>query len=371
MSGPIAFERAVFTCPRCRASRAPLDEELGAAKGCRYTRRVRRAAAYASASGSFGDAAAAMKENFGLEISIAQAAVVANAEGERIAAATEERERQWREGERPPETAPETVVLMTDATSVLTRSGEDHKMVNIVRGFDLDARTAGVETPETGETTTRPMIVQSRYAATAREESAAGGGDSDLAARILAVGERLGATDAKRIVFIGDGAPAIWRICEELYLDAIQIQDFWHVLEYLSEAAAVMAKTPAQAADLRDRWAEALKESRLDDITTELNQKRKRLRSPHKREVLRRAIDYIENGRDRMDYARFVEEGLPIGSGPIEAACKHLVKERYDLSGARWSRGKVGNILALRVAIANEEWDIFWNQTPSEQLGAA
>jgi len=75
-------------------------------------------------------------------------------------------------------------------------------------------------------------------------------------------------------------------------------------------------------------------------------------------EGLRKANDDIKTGRERMDYACYIAEGLPIGSGPVEAACKHLVKERYDLSGARGACTKVGNVLALRVAIANEEREL-------------
>lgn len=371
MSGPIEFERPVFHCPACRATYAPLDEELGAGKGDQYTRRVRRAMAYAGAGGSFGEASKAMKENFGLEIAPSQIAVVVEAEGERIAAAIEKREEQWREGQLPPEAAPDTIVLMADATSVLTRKGEEHKMVNVARGFDLDARTAGVKTGNKAEQTDRPAIVQSRYAATAREESAAGGADSDLALRIFALACRLGVLKARRLLFIADGSAVLWRICDELFPDAICIQDLWHVLEYLAQAAAMIAKTPGEIEAVRRHWAEELKKSHLDAVIEELAEARKRLRSPEKREVLRKAIDYIDTGRERMDYARYIAEGLPIGSGPIEAACKHLVKERYDISGARWSRAKVGNVLALRVAIANEEWELHWRQKPSEQLLAA
>jgi hypothetical protein len=71
-------------------------------------------------------------------------------------------------------------------------------------------------------------------------------------------------------------------------------------------------------------------------------------------------MNYLEAGRARMDYARFEREGWPIGSGAIEATCKHLVKERFCVTGARWRRGNIPKMLALRIAIFNQEWKEYW-----------
>lgn len=375
ISGPISYSRTAFHCPKCRASHCPLDGEMGVSKGEKFTLRVRRAISFAAAGGSFGGAALAMRENFGLSIGHAQIGVMANEEGARIAVATEERERQWRDGERPPEQLCQTVVLLTDATSVLTRQGQEHKMVNLVRGYDLDDRATKTpgETPggEEDQERLRPTLANSCFAGTAKEEACAGGEKSDLANRILAVAARLGVQQAKRVVFLADGNPTIWEIASELYPDGVHIQDFWHVMEYLSDAAKGATKTAQEEVLLRKKWADWLKESRHDDLLAELEEKRRKTRSKAKREKLRLAIGYIERGRERMDYASYIAEGLPIGSGPIEAACKHIVKERYDIAGARWSRENSGNVLALRLAIANGEWELYWHQKPAEQLKAA
>lgn len=64
-----------------------------------------------------------------------------------------------------------------------------------------------------------------------------------------------------------------------------------------------------------------------------------------------------------------------IGSEPPSSGVAHLrgyiVKERYNLTGARWSRDNTGNVLALRLAIANEEWELYWRPAPADQLEAA
>lgn len=355
LSGTFVYERLSYQCRVCRASHSPLDAELGLMAGTRFTTRVRRAITFEGANRSFLGASAAIEEHHGLKVGHSQLHAIAKQEGRRIGAITAAREEAWRTGELAPEGEPEAVVLLTDATAVLTRSGEEHKMVSVVRGYQFDGPG---EKEEGGKE--RPAIATSRYAATAAEQAAAGGAKSELASLILAVGERIGARRAKRLIFMSDGCEAHWDICNELHPGAIQIQDFWHVVEYLSGAAKACGRTPQEAGELLEKWSGELRESRMDSILTALTERRKQLRSQEKRETVRRAINYLTAGRERMDYARFRREGLPIGSGPIEAACKKLVKERFDVTGARWLRGQIGDILALRVAHLNQDWDNCW-----------
>jgi len=61
-----------------------------------------------------------------------------------------------------------------------------------------------------------------------------------------------------------------------------------------------------------------------------------------------------------MTYADFRRRGLPIGSGPVEAACKSVVKTRMCRSGMRWSREGGQKILNLRVVVKSDRWDGFW-----------
>ena len=73
-------------------------------------------------------------------------------------------------------------------------------------------------------------------------------------------------------------------------------------------------------------------------------------------------ITYFETGQARMDYPRYRREGWPIGSGAVEGTCKHLVKERFNVTGAQWLRDNIQNVLALRLAAFNDEWDFFWKE---------
>ena len=79
------------------------------------------------------------------------------------------------------------------------------------------------------------------------------------------------------------------------------------------------------------------------------------------REDLEKAVTYFRNQQGRMDYARRVRSGLPIGSGVTEAACKTLVKMRLCRSGAKWREQGAAFVLGLRtLSYTPGRWEQFW-----------
>ena len=81
--------------------------------------------------------------------------------------------------------------------------------------------------------------------------------------------------------------------------------------------------------------------------------------SKTRREELRKERKYFTNQRARMDYARYQELGLPIGSGVVEAACKTLAAQRLKLSGMSWGDGIQG-ILTIRSLQQSGRWERAW-----------
>ena len=69
---------------------------------------------------------------------------------------------------------------------------------------------------------------------------------------------------------------------------------------------------------------------------------------------------YLTNKRDYLDYPRALKQGWPIATGIIEGACRHLVKDRMDLTGARWGLPGAEAILKLRALRANGDFDAYW-----------
>jgi hypothetical protein len=172
---------------------------------------------------------------------------------------------------------------------------------------------------------------------------------------------------------IADGAPSNWAFLEQ-HTDR-QLIDFFHATEYIGKLAR--ARWPQRSAeDKRAAWQHAhcrrLKHDPgvLDDLVAEAAQLSRR---PSLSQTLRddaySAWTYFNNHRHQMDYPGFVAEGLPIGSGVTEAACKSLVKQRLCASGMRWKTEGAKVVLSLR-ALTNTvgRWSQFWQKI--DQFGA-
>jgi hypothetical protein len=355
LAGEVAYEREVYECSQCRRSAAPLDQELGVESGEQISWGLARKVAWSAAHHGYADAAADVLEMTGIEVSVSECRRTAMEAGARM-----EKRQRAEEALRlapvspdkpapPAEIQAERLVIEADAASVLTRRDEEHKMVWCGRAFALEDR--GAKEGEDG----RAFIGRSR-------RTVSSGDMEDFGPRLKALGWRMGMRQAVEVAFVADGQACLWKWAKEnLPPGTVLIQDYWHVAEHLADLARALEPDATRAGEKWEAWKSALWESRLDELLEELKQEHKKRRGAL-REAVGREITYLENGRERMDYKRFREQGWPIGSGAIEADGKHLVKERMGLVGARWRRANIGPILALRLAIFNEEWEAAWSR---------
>jgi hypothetical protein len=160
-------------------------------------------------------------------------------------------------------------------------------------------------------------------------------------------------------VALTDGAIALQQRVEEYLPDFTLVLDIIHVTEYLWKAANVLWR---ETDPHRDRWmTDALGcvlEDQLDVLLTHLRNQRAYL-SGAKRDVLTKVINYLERNRPYMQYHRYLARGWPIGSGVVEGACRHLVKDRFELAGMRWSLKGAQGMLNLRAVYLNGDWEDF------------
>jgi hypothetical protein len=77
------------------------------------------------------------------------------------------------------------------------------------------------------------------------------------------------------------------------------------------------------------------------------------------REQLNQTANYFERNLPYMDYPTCMANGWPIASAVIEGACRHFVKDRCELSGMRWHQAGAENLLRLRAAAENGDWDAY------------
>jgi len=177
-------------------------------------------------------------------------------------------------------------------------------------------------------------------------------------------------------VLICDGARGLWNYIESSgqFADYETLIDYWHALEHLSLAAeALFGKGHPQATEWYRNYAKKLIE--CDDgaarIVRSMDYHNKTTALPKaRREALAAQRRYFRRNSRGMTYASFRRRGLPIGSGPVEAACKTLVKTRLCRSGMRWTREGGQRILDLRTYVKSNRWQPFWNQYKQTNIAA-
>ena len=76
-----------------------------------------------------------------------------------------------------------------------------------------------------------------------------------------------------------------------------------------------------------------------------------------RQKLFQQAYRYLRARTRHLQYAEFRRQGLPIGSGVTEAACKTVFTQRLKLSGMRWSGPGAQTILNLRVVLLSGLWD--------------
>ncbi|MGH8909869.1 MAG: hypothetical protein ACRD0K_26085 [Egibacteraceae bacterium] len=83
--------------------------------------------------------------------------------------------------------------------------------------------------------------------------------------------------------------------------------------------------------------------------------------SPDKRKGADACAGYLISKRPYLSYAHALSSGWPIATGVIEGACRHLVKDRMDITGARWGLPGAEAILKLRALVSNGDFDDYWD----------
>ena len=160
-------------------------------------------------------------------------------------------------------------------------------------------------------------------------------------------------------IFIADGAKWIWNWVEDNYPGSIQILDYYHAIEKIEH----LAKHQFEDESKRNQWLDQQKELLINNGVLQVISNMKKLRSKNSvvAQAKQKAISYYEEHEDRMLYKTYKEQGLLIGSGPIEAAHRNVIQQRLKLSGQRWSISGAQAIANLRCYEKSGAWGIVEN----------
>src|SRR6202521_4462137 len=173
--------------------------------------------------------------------------------------------------------------------------------------------------------------------------------------------ERRDPSASKTRVALTDGERAL-QIRVDRKLKVTLILDLMHALEKLWKGAYVFHAEASLEADLwvMDRALRILSGD-VDQVVKGLRQSiTKRSRPGAGGKTLRGVADYPYRNRTRMRYDEYLANGWPIASGPVEGACKNLIKDRMERSGMRWTEQMAEAIVQLRAVYLSGDFDRYW-----------
>jgi hypothetical protein len=170
---------------------------------------------------------------------------------------------------------------------------------------------------------------------------------------------------SKPVVCLMDGERALWKALDRSFADVavtiVCILDLFHMLERLWKAAHCFfpENSPEAHAFVTERLKRILegKAGRVIGGLRQMGTKRGLIGAKLKQ--LESAVGYLHNNLQFMHYDQYLAAGYPIASGVAEGACRHLVKDRMELTGMRWNKDSAQAMLDVRAMYLGDDWDEF------------
>lgn len=162
-------------------------------------------------------------------------------------------------------------------------------------------------------------------------------------------------------VALTDGAEALQKRMLAVFVGFVLVLDCIHAIEYLWKAANALLGETSEA---RTEWVRErtllMLSGHTQSVIDDLRQIAAREDTPQTvRTTLEASANYYERNLSYMHYDEYLASGWPIGTGVIEGACRHLVKDRCELSGMRWTQKGAEALLQLRSVAENGDWNEF------------
>lgn len=325
-AGAVLVRRHVYHCRACGLTRAPLDQALEL-DGTQYSKPARQWCVRMGAALPFAEGGQLLQHLTAVQADASVIEAFCMRAGGRM-------ERAVREEAAPPSPAPAGVPdhLYVGVDGAHAPIRDDQRPWQEVRVGVVFTTVPGAR---------EPALERCQHVAFL-------GTMENFAPRLWATARQWGALDAPRISFLGDGAPANWSLADLLFPNARQILDFYHACEHL-RAVRDLLFTPddADGPPWLERQCHLLKNGRWNAVMDAIAARRPRRGCVR---ALCTQNEYFLKNRHRMRYLHFRRQGLYIGSGIVESACKQVVTRRLKVSGARWNPDSCQRMLHLRCA---------------------
>jgi hypothetical protein len=326
----------------------PHYRDLGLPPG-RYSRGMEEFVALAGAEDVYREGLTLINRLTGADVSVHKAATTVGAWG------TEAKQRLKADLERPESPAERIAAtrpikglrrcIAVDGVSVQTT--ERWREAKLAVGYAFDAK---------GRKTDPALYTGSLHYA------------QDFGDLVWRVMETTQASRAEHLVWLGDGAPWIWKLQETMAPHAVAIVDFYHARKRLKALGSVLHPRATAAKRWSKKWTKNLYLGKVTALVAALARLCKKHGEPPKdckdddpRKLLADAHRYFRRNAERMDYKTYRSRGYPIGSGVVESSCRHIVGLRMKRTATMtWTERNAEAMIHLRCVRASGEWDRFW-----------
>jgi len=338
--GWVEIPRAYYRCRDCGASAVPYDQAAGLGSE-QVSPALAKACCLLAVDDSFEESTNKIHELLGQEVSPKTVERLVHQVGGQVVVRQDRQLEAFRQDHQPPqaEATPARLYVTIDGTTVHEKDGWHEAKVGRLYWEDDRCR--------------RHSYTVGRF-----DDSQTLGWHVWLAAC------RCGLRQAEEVVFLGDGAAWIRNEWKRHFSRATFIVDWFHANEHIWDCGKVLHGEGTPAARKWSRTRETwLWNGCTRKVTHDLAQQMKRTEGL-KREALETLHRYITTNEWEMRYDVFREKGYDIGSGAVEAACKHVVGKRRKQSGMIWQRPGSAATLALRTTWLNGQWHDLWSTQP-------
>lgn len=332
-AGELRLARNYHYCSECGQGFAPRDAELNLPEEGEVSTAMERRILDFGVNDTFESVAERWCIHFPTSISSNLVRRVVDRVGLRCEAAHSEEALQIACREKPAE-PPAMLTVATDGSMLLTReaSWKEVKVGVVARG--------GFIPP--GEERARRRVEDARYVAVL-------GGQPEFKKGMAAALAVERADEVGTVVWLGDGAAENWTLAAELCPLAVQVLDVPHAVHWamlcgkalLGEGHCLLPLWEARIHELLDADSPEPAIQELMDCLEFAS-------TPDQLAALDDVVGYYRANEKRMRYRIFRASGLPVGSGIVESAHRHVLQVRMKRAGQRWSYVRARRMVRLR-----------------------